>query len=175
MQTKIMEKSTVTISKAEISDIPKIQQVANISFPDRFTEILGKEQVTYMMNMMYSTEALTDDMNSRIKIYYILYEEAKPIGYLCLIKKPDNLYSIDKIYLLTSYQGKGLGKFLFLTATEKIREHAGGPCRMELRVNRKNKSRFFYEKMGMKILKESKRDIGGGYYMDDYIMGIDLK
>jgi ribosomal protein S18 acetylase RimI-like enzyme len=39
-----------------------------------------------------------------------------------------------------------------------------------LNVNRYNKARFFYEKLGFVIMKEEDIDIGSGYYMIDYVM-----
>jgi hypothetical protein len=32
----------------------------------------------------------------------------------------------------------------------------------------------FYKKMGMRVLRSDDFDIGRGYFMNDYIMGIDL-
>ena len=33
----------------------------------------------------------------------------------------------------------------------------------------------FYERMGMRKLREGDFPIGDGYYMNDYIMGLDIK
>jgi len=45
---------------------------------------------------------------------------------------------------------------------------------MELNVNRNNKALHFYEHKGMKKLREGDFPIGNGYYMNDYIMGLEL-
>ena len=45
---------------------------------------------------------------------------------------------------------------------------------MELNVNRNNKALQFYEHMGMRKLREGDFPIGNGYYMNDYIMGLDI-
>ena len=37
-----------------------------------------------------------------------------------------------------------------------------------------NIDRKFYEKMGMRKLREGDFPIGNGYYMNDYIMGLDI-
>jgi ribosomal protein S18 acetylase RimI-like enzyme len=39
-----------------------------------------------------------------------------------------------------------------------------------LNVNKYNKAKFFYEKLGFVISKEEVIDIGNGYVMDDYVM-----
>jgi hypothetical protein len=41
-----------------------------------------------------------------------------------------------------------------------------------LNVNKYNKAKFFYEKLGFTITKEEVIDIGNDYVMDDYVMGI---
>ena len=56
-----------------------------------------------------------------------------------------------------------------------IRSVHPAPCRMELNVNRNNRALHFYERMGMRKLREGDFPIGDGYYMNDYIMGLDIK
>jgi diamine N-acetyltransferase len=41
---------------------------------------------------------------------------------------------------------------------------------LQLQVNRRNKAKSFYEKLGFIIIKEFDFDIGNGYVMDDYLM-----
>jgi RimJ/RimL family protein N-acetyltransferase len=41
--------------------------------------------------------------------------------------------------------------------------------RIELNVNKNNQSKYIYEKLGFKILRAEKIDIGNGFYMDDYV------
>ena len=79
-----------------------------------------------------------------------------------------------KIYVLPRFQGLGAGEFLFRRAVEYIRSVHSGPCMMELNVNRRNRALHFYERMGMRRLREGDFPIGDGYYMNDYIMGLEI-
>ena len=45
---------------------------------------------------------------------------------------------------------------------------------MELNVNRNNKALQFYAHMGRRKLREGDFPIGNGYYMNDYIMGLEI-
>jgi len=45
---------------------------------------------------------------------------------------------------------------------------------MELTVTRRNRALHFYERMGMRRLREGDFPIGDGYYMNDYIMGLEI-
>lgn len=55
-----------------------------------------------------------------------------------------------------------------------VRSVCPEPCRMELNVNRHNRALHFYERMGMRKLREGDFPIGGGYWMNDYIMGLEI-
>ena len=68
-----------------------------------------------------------------------------------------------------------MGAALFRQAVEYIRSQHPAPCRMELNVNRHNRALHFYERMGMRKLREGDFPIGNGYYMNDYIMGLDIR
>jgi GNAT superfamily N-acetyltransferase len=86
------------------------------------------------------------------------------------------VYHLQKIYVLPSEQGKGLGKLLFKTAVDYIRSQVPDlPFRIELNVNRNNKAVDFYKHLGMSILRQGDFHIGNGFYMNDYIMGMDVE
>ena len=63
---------------------------------------------------------------------------------------------------------------MFQQAIKAIKEIHPGPCRMELNVNRDNPALGFYKHMGMRKVREGNFPIGNGYYMNDYIMGLDI-
>jgi len=44
-----------------------------------------------------------------------------------------------------------------------------------LNVNRQNKARFFYEKLGFKIAYSEDIEIGNGYLMNDFVMVKDIE
>ena len=84
------------------------------------------------------------------------------------------MFHLQKLYVLASYQGLHLGRRLFEHAIKSIKKLHPGPCQMRLNVNRANKALTFYEKMGMTKIDEGDFPIGNGYYMNDYIMGLDI-
>ena len=162
------------IRKATIADIPLINRLAWIVFPHTYKEILSPEQMEYMMDWMYSTENLHKQMTEDGHIYFLAFEGNEPAGYLSIQPEGEHTYHLQKIYVLPSFQGKKLGKLLFEHAIKAIKELHPEPCQMRLNVNRQNKALTFYEKMGMKKVDEGDFHIGNGYYMNDYIMGLDI-
>ena len=45
-----------------------------------------------------------------------------------------------------------------------------GATKLQLQVNRDNKAKYFYEKLGFEVVRTQVFDIGQGYVMDDYVM-----
>ena len=163
-----------TIRKATTADIPVINKLAWEIFPETYKNILTKEQTEYMMEWMYSPENLHKQMEEEGHIYYIAYEECEPAGYVSIQQEGEHLFHLQKIYVLPYFQKYGLGKILFRQAMSAIKALHPAPCRMELNVNRNNPALGFYKHMGMKKVREGDFPIGIGFYMNDYIMGIEL-
>ncbi len=156
-----------------------IHDMAEIVFRHTYRDILSPEQMEYMMDWMYSPASLRRQLDEG-HVYFIAMRDGNPAGYLSV--QPEGvtddgrtLFHLQKIYVLPSEQGRGLGRMLFETALSYIRSLSGGrPAALELNVNRNNPSIGFYQHLGLKILRQGDFHIGNGYYMNDYIMGIDI-
>ena len=107
-------------------------------------------------------------------IYYLAFRGDEPAGYLSIQPEGEHIYHLQKIYVLPNYQGMKLGKMLFQQAINGIKELHPAPCQMRLNVNRHNKAIDFYRNMGMYKVAEGDFHIGNGYYMNDYIMALDI-
>ena len=163
------------IRKATLEDIPLINKLAWIVFPHTYKELLSPGQIEFMMDWMYSPANLKKQMTEDGHTYFIAYEGDEPAGYLSIQPEGEHTYHLQKIYVLPSFQGKKLGKQLFIQAIQAIKELHHEPCQMRLNVNRYNtKAVDFYFRMGMKKVFEGDFDIGHGYLMTDYIMALDI-
>ena len=164
----------VQITRVGCEAIPEIKAVAEVAFRATYSSILTAQQIDYMMEWMYSAESLHRQMTEEGHIYYLAYQGDRPAGYLSVQPEGEHTYHLQKLYVMPDYQGKQLGKLLFDQAVEAIRELHPAPCEMRLNVNRHNKALEFYKKMGMTKVDEGDFAIGNGYYMNDYIMGLDI-
>ena len=138
-----------------------------------YREILAPAQLDYMMEWMYSEESLQGQFRAG-HVWFIASSDGEPCGYVSVERQGGDLFHLQKIYVLPRFQGLGAGEFLFRRAVEYIRSVHPGPCMMELNVNRRNRALHFYERMGMRRLREGDFPIGDGYYMNDYIMGLEI-
>ena len=163
------------IRRATTDDIPSIRQMADVAFRDTYKDILSNEQMDYMLDWMYSESSLLRQMTQKSHIFFI--EDGK--GYVSFRKEAEAdektpVYHIEKLYVLPQFQGQGYGRKLFETVVENIKSFSNCPVRIELNVNRKNKAVSFYEHLGMHKDREGDFPIGKGFFMNDYIMAIEL-
>lgn len=163
-----------SIRKATVADCNLINQLAEEVFPATYKTILSPEQTEYMMEWMYAPENIRKQMEEEGHVYFIAYQGCEPCGYVSVQQEGEDLFHLQKIYVLPHFQGTHCGSFLFREAIKYIKEIHPSPCLMELNVNRNNKALKFYEHMGMRKLREGDFPIGNGYYMNDYIMGLDI-
>ena len=157
---------------ADEKDIRSIQNLARVTFPATYSSIISAEQIDFMMDMMYSETVLRRELEGGVT-FLMLLADGTPAGFVSFGKQDDEgLFHLHKIYLLPEYQGLGYGREMFLKAEQAMR--AQGARAFELNVNRHNKALDFYKKMGMGIDRSGDFDIGGGFYMNDYIMRKEL-
>lgn len=163
-----------TIRKATPEDCGLIHDMASVVFPATYRKILSTEQLDFMMDWMYAHKNILKQMEEEGHVYFIAFKENEPCGYVSVQPQEKDIFHLQKIYVLPAFQGQHLGSFLFRHAVRYIKEIHPAPCLMELNVNRNNKALLFYERMGMKKLREGDFPIGNGYFMNDYIMGLEL-
>ena len=157
---------------ADEKDIRSIQNLARVTFPATYSSIISAEQIDFMMDMMYSETVLRRELEGGVT-FLMLLADGTPAGFVSFGKQDDEgLCHLHKIYLLPEYQGLGYGREMFLKAEREMRSQ--GAKAFELNVNRHNKALDFYKKMGMSIDRSGDFDIGGGFYMNDYIMRKEL-
>ena len=155
------------IRKATSKDIPLIRELTFKVWPQTYAAIISREQIEYMMEMMYSEASLLKQMNDGCR-FIIAYDNNEPVGFASCQETEPSLFKLHKIYVLNTQQGKGTGKFMIEYLLNDIRQKGGSA--LQLQVNRHNKARNFYEKLGFVTIQEADFDIGNGYFMNDYIM-----
>ncbi len=162
---------SVLIRMAGIDDVPIIRGLAEVIWPATYHPILSAAQIRYMMELMYSEASLSNQMNEHT--FLIASSGGRPVGFASYSgsAKPGT-YKLHKLYVLTSTQGMGLGRALINCIIEQVKRlNATG---LELNVNRNNKARLFYEKLGFEVIGEEDIDIGENYWMNDYVMRLQL-
>lgn len=149
------------------TDFQKVYELASEIWNENYKGIISQNQIDYMLNMMYNSERLQQDLNNKYHWEFIIYEK-KIVGYIAYVIKDDKRVFLSKIYLKTDVQGLGLGKL----ALNRIKDFAKNKkCNaVYLTVNKRNEKGIrAYKKFGFTITAEEITDIGNGYVMDDYV------
>lgn len=159
------------IQNASPEDIPLIREIAAQTWPVAYGHIITQQQLDYMMDMMYSTEALQKQMDDG-HCFFMAWFAGQAVGYASVSSENNNCSKLQKLYVLPTVQKSGAGKALLQHAISFARQQHSQ--KLLLQVNRNNNAVGFYKKNGFVIEYEADFEIGNGFYMNDYVMGLQL-
>lgn len=147
-----------------------IQSVAHFTWPVTYGQLLQAGQLEYMLDLMYSERSIKMQMEGGHQ-FLIGYQTGTPLGFTSVQKQykaPANLM-IHKLYVLPSFQGRGVGKafmdYLKLLAIQSAHDT------LMLKVFEKNEKAIrFYQQQGFYVIGEELSELGRGYSVKDYVM-----
>jgi GNAT superfamily N-acetyltransferase len=161
------------IRQATFDDLETIRNIADKTWWHTYGPILDKEQISFMLNTIYSVDSISAQLAHNTQTYLLLIEDDKPVAFAAYSPRDEDpgIYKLHKLYCLPETQGKGYGKTLINEVAKKTIE--AGKHTLDLNVNRYNKAKSFYEKMGFTVAYEEDIPIGK-YWMNDYVMRKEL-
>lgn len=161
----------IEIRKAEIADLACIQSLAHEIWPLVYSNMISVNQIEYMLRWMYALEKLKQDVMNGV-IFLLVSEDDKDCGFLAFEMREHETF-LHKLYLHPEMHGKGIGKRMIMQVEWAARDN-NSDC-IRLTVNRNNPNVDFYFNQGFEVEDEKDFDIGGGYWMNDFIMKKNLK
>jgi GNAT superfamily N-acetyltransferase len=163
-----MNNSTYVMRLLERDELSVVKSLAHDIWPRVYDYMISQEQISYMLSLMYNLDKLQQQWGEGVK-FVLLEVEGMPQGFLSFEEKEECIF-LHKLYLRPEMQGKGFGKKMLLVAIDFARD-SKKPS-VELTVNRNNKFLEFYMSQGFQIKEEKDFDVGGGYFMNDYILSL---
>lgn len=160
------------IRKAAVQDIPLIIELTMAIWPQTYSSIITKEQIDYMLGMMYSPASLQKQIEKEGCTFILVYDNNEAVAFASYSETEPQVWKLNKIYILATKQGKGLGRFIINYITDEIKTQNAKA--LQLQVNRHNNAKAFYERLGFTIIDTADFDIGNGYFMNDYVMRLDI-
>ncbi len=151
-----------------------VRDIAADIWPKTFRSILSAEQILYMMKMMYSPEVMEKELAAGFH-FEAVRSEGRFIGYLSCspCAEKSGTLKLHKVYLLEEFHGKGIGTQMLIHAEEQARRL--GFRTLRLNVNKHNeRAKRAYLRNGFRTVESVKNDIGGGFFMDDFVMEKEL-
>jgi diamine N-acetyltransferase len=156
------------IRNAAVDDIPLIRKLTFRVWPQTYAAIISQEQIDFMLEKMYSEASLTRQMTTEGCSFILVYENTCPVGFASFGELEPGLWKLHKIYILPNQQGKGTGRYAIDHIINIIKQQ--GAKTLQLQVNRYNKAKEFYERLGFTVINTADFDIGNGFFMNDYVM-----
>lgn len=133
---------------------------------DYFTPMIGKAQNEYMIEKFQSSASIRKQIEQGAN-YYFVRDGKQNLGFLAFYPREGSMY-LSKFYLDQKERGKGYGRIMMDFLIDETLKR--GYSSIFLNVNRNNPAIAAYEHMGFRKIREEKNDIGGGFYMDDFVM-----
>ncbi len=156
----------IRLLPAQEKDIPLISELASLIWWQHYPSIISNEQISFMLDKMYNTESLKQQMQTKNHQFYFVSNANDTLGFLSVNEEEKGNWFLNKFYIDQTKASKGLGSVAFNQLLELI-----NPQTMRLTVNRQNyKSINFYFKNKFVIEKVADFDIGNGFVMDDFVM-----
>jgi len=160
----------MTIRHASTADIALIRMIAHATWPTAYASILSADQLAYMLDRMYSEEALHQQFIAKGHRFLLAELNDAAVGFASFGHhvEPDQHTRLHKLYVLPFHQSKGVGGKLLRAVLEAARLAEDGL--IELNVNRYNRATQFYLAHGFQVVRDEVIDIGNAYVMDDHVM-----
>lgn len=153
------------------ADHARLAALAREIWHEHYAGLISRAQIAYMLERGYSPHALAAEQRAGTR-FVLAEREAGAVGFAAVSPDPADsaIAWLDKLYVHAAARGRGLGGRLVADSLGHARHE--GATRLRLRVNRDNAGAIdAYRRLGFAVEAEDVKDIGGGFVMDDYLMG----
>ncbi|MEE0060497.1 MAG: GNAT family N-acetyltransferase [Acutalibacteraceae bacterium] len=162
---------SINIIRVKSNDVATLAMVGNEIWHEYYTPLLGVEQVDYMVDKFQSVKGISYQLDNGYE-YYFAVDDDKIAGYFGVQPQEESLF-LSKLYLKKDFRGKGIASVMLAYIKEIAEKYSKN--KITLTVNRYNDNTIaVYKHLGFEIIEEQKADIGNGFYMDDYVMQLQL-
>lgn len=159
---------TIEIGPLRLDEAEALVELAGRVWRAHYPGIISAEQIEYMLAQRYK-HGLVRQLLARGDLWLAAREQGSLVGFAHGHPLEEGDFKLDKLYVDTGWQRRGIGGTLIAEVARRAREH--GFTRLVLRVNRQNRQALdAYLKHGFTVATLIVEDIGGGYVMDDYVM-----
>jgi diamine N-acetyltransferase len=155
-------------------DAEAVNRLAREIWTSHYPGIISNAQIEYMLAQRYAPQRIAEEL-ARDDVWWdkmLLDETMMGFTSYFLTGAPAEM-KLDKLYVHPLQQRKGYGGRAISHVAQRAR--ALECTRLVLAVNRCNGNAInAYRKHGFEVRDAQVKDIGDGFFMDDYIMALDL-
>ena len=110
----------ISLEKISVLDVEWLQEISKQTFVETFAAVNTESNMLQYLNEALSIQTLSDEMMKKDSEFYFAKIEDKIVGYLKLNFGDSQTESIDengmeieRIYVLKSFHGEGIGQYMF--------------------------------------------------------------
>ncbi|GAA0309540.1 ribosomal protein S18 acetylase RimI-like enzyme [Gracilibacillus halotolerans] len=164
------------IKKCTLDDLEQLQNIAIETYNETYSHLNTPENMHDYLEKAFSTSQLKNELDNELSTFFLLLENNVIAGYLKInvddaqtqhVSK-ENALEIERIYVKSNFQDKGLGRILLNKGIEFAREQ--NKENVWLGVWNKNKTAIdFHRNMGFEVEGEYSVFVGDEEHVN-YIM-----
>lgn len=144
---------TINIKKCTLEDLHKLQEISYETFDETFKHQNSPENMNAYLEKAFNLKQLEKELANLSSHFYFIYFNNEVAGYVKVNMNDaqseemgEELLEIERIYIKSTFQKHGLGKYLLNRAIEIAMEH--NKKKIWLGVWEKNENAIaFYKKM----------------------------
>ncbi|OZB95399.1 GNAT family N-acetyltransferase [Paenibacillus sp. XY044] len=145
---------SVKITKCSREDLRRLQEISIETFTDTFKDQNSPDNLKTYLERAFNTDQLEKELANNLSEFYFIFFDEELAGFLKVNmndaqseKMGDNSLEIERIYIRSRFQRKGLGQYLINKAMETAIKH--NKEMIWLGVWEKNEKAIqFYKKIG---------------------------
>jgi len=152
-----------------------VAELADEIWHEHYVPIIGAPQVDYMVEKYQTAERIYASIMEEGYIYLIAacIENDRLAGYCSAVQEEARLY-LSKLYVHRDFRGGGIARRFVDVLIAMCRQEFGLTV-IRLTVNKYNEGAIAtHLRNGFTIVDSVNVDIGGGFFMDDYVMELVL-
>lgn len=145
---------TVKITKCNMENVQVLQEISIETFNDTFSNQNSPDNMKVYMDRAFTMKQLESELANRSSQFYFISFDKEVAGYLKVNVDDaqsetmgDDFLEIERIYIRSKFQKKGLGKYLMDQAIEIAREQNKNNIWLGVWEKNENAIRF-YKKLG---------------------------
>jgi len=150
----------ITITKANHTDLQTLIELGKKTFFETYAQRNSEADMKAYLTDNFNDKIINGQLENPNSEFYIAWDDEQPIGYLKVNEgaaqtdlKEEGSLEIERIYVLASYHGKGIGHLLYEKATEIAKRK--NKTSIWLGVWEENPRAIrFYEKNGFKTFAQ---------------------
>lgn len=115
----------ISFVKCSVDDVDLLCEIAVKTFSETFDRFNTAQDMRSYLDLEFDKDKLRKELNNQNSSFFFLYYDAEVIGYLKTNDAPSQTdindvtsLEIERIYVLSKYQGQGLGQYLIDRAIE---------------------------------------------------------